>query len=39
MSQANYDFIRSLSCGQDVVIWFATIGGYMYGGDKGFQSR
>lgn len=37
MSQANYDFIRSLSCGQDVVIWFATIGGYMYGGDKGFQ--
>lgn len=37
MSDANYNLIRELACGNDVVIWFATYGGYLYGGDNGFQ--
>lgn len=38
MTDENYEFVRALGCGKDVVIWFATIGGYLYGGAKGFQA-
>lgn len=36
VTQENYDFIRTLSCGAKLVIWYATLGGYVYGGATGF---
>ncbi len=37
ISLANYDFMRRLQCGASVVIWYATAGGFLYGGPNGFQ--
>lgn len=37
MSILNYDFGRRLQCGASVVIWYLTIGGYLYGGPDGFS--
>lgn len=37
ISPANYDFMRQLQCGATVVIWYSTVGGYLYGGPNGFE--
>lgn len=39
MTQNNYEFGRLIQCGATFVIWFATTGGYMYGGANGFSAN
>jgi hypothetical protein len=36
MTDNNYEFGRSIQCGATFVMWFATTGGYIYGGQNGF---
>jgi len=33
----NYELIRSLECGIDVIFWYQTKGGYLYGGTEGIK--
>lgn len=35
VSDKNYDFARATECGTKVRIWYETMGGKMYGGNKG----
>lgn len=38
VSDLNYELIRNLECGVDVVFWFQTKGGYLYGGSTGIKA-
>ena len=38
VSDLNYELIRNLECGVDVVFWFQTKGGYLYGGAEGIKA-
>lgn len=38
VSALNYELIRNLECGVDVVVWYQTRGGYLYGGSTGVKA-
>lgn len=38
VTDLNYELIRNLECGVDVVFWYQTIGGYLYGGSNGIKA-
>lgn len=38
VSNKNYDFARSTECGGKYRLWFETMGGKMYGGNKGIKA-
>jgi len=38
VTDENYNLIRNLECGVDVVIWYQTSGGYLYGGSTGVKA-
>lgn len=38
MSDANYEFLRAVQCGDtSISVWFETIGGYLFGGPTGIS--
>jgi len=34
-NQVNYDFLRAMECGKQVLVWYRTSGGLLYGGAAG----
>ena len=38
-SQDNHDAIRQLECGGNILFWYTTLGGLMYGGTEGIEAQ
>lgn len=37
VTSENYELVRGLECGIDVIFWYQTKGGYLYGGSEGIK--